>query len=403
MSEEWRQDFPILGREVHGRPLVYLDNAASTHKPAAVLEAIERFYSSEYSNVHRGLHKLSMEATRAFEEVRGKVQRFIGAASPDEIVFTTGTTAAINLVARSYGDGFIGEGDEILITEMEHHANIVPWQMLCQRSGARLVVAPIDDSGELLVEEFENKLGSATKLLAVTHTSNVLGTRNPLRRMIDAAHRHGVPVLVDGAQAVGHESVDVRALDCDFFAFSGHKMFGPTGVGILYGRSKMLEKMPPFMGGGEMIRTVSFEQTTYREPPARFEAGTPPIAGAIGLGAAIDYLNTIGLNRIAEHDSETVLYAIERLKEIPGLRLVGTARNRAAIISFVLDGIHPHDAATVLDMQGVAVRAGHHCAQPLMSRFGIPATLRASFALYNRRREVDALVEGLGRVLEVLG
>jgi cysteine desulfurase/selenocysteine lyase len=403
VSEKWRKDFPILGRDVHGRRLVYLDNAASTHKPAAVVEAMERFYSSEYSNVHRGLHKLSMEATRAFEEARGKVQRFIGAATPDEIVFTNGTTAAINLVARTYGDSFIGEGDEILITEMEHHANIVPWQMLCRRTGARLVVAPIDDSGELIVEEFENRLGPDTKLAAVTHTSNVLGTRNPLRELIAAAHRRAVPVLVDGAQAVGHESVDVRMLDCDFFAFSGHKMFGPTGVGILYGRSNLLEKMPPFLGGGEMIRSVSFEQTTYREPPARFEAGTPPIAGAIGLGAAIDYLDAVGLDRIAAHDSETVRYALDKLKAIPGLRLVGMARNRAAIISFVLEGIHPHDVATVLDMEGVAVRAGHHCAQPLMSRFGIPATLRASFALYNNRREVDALVEGLGRALEVLG
>jgi cysteine desulfurase/selenocysteine lyase len=403
LSAEWRNDFPILGREVHGRPLVYLDNAASTHKPAVVLQAMERFYSSEYSNVHRGLHRLSMEATRAFEEARRKVQRFIGADSPDEIVFTTGTTAAINLVARSYGDGFIGEGDEILITEMEHHANIVPWQMLCRRSGAKLVVAPIDDSGQLVLEELEDRLGPRTRLVAVTHTSNVLGTRNPLGEVIEAARRHGALVLVDGAQAVGHERIDLRTLDCDFFAFSGHKMFGPTGVGVLYGRSSLLEKMPPFLGGGEMIRSVSFEETTYREPPARFEAGTPPIAEAIGLGAAIDYMEGVGIDSIAAHDLRILEHALEKLAAVPGLQLVGTARERAAIVSFVLEGIHPHDAATVLDMEGVAVRAGHHCAQPLMARFGVPATLRASFALYNNREEVDALVNGLGRVREVLG
>jgi cysteine desulfurase/selenocysteine lyase len=402
LSEKWRSDFPILDREIRGRRMVYLDNAASTHKPTAVLEAMNSFYASGYSNVHRGLHMLSMEATRAFEESRAKVQHFIGAGSPDEIVFTSGATAAINLVAHSYGDSFIEEGQEILITEMEHHANIVPWQMLCHRKGARLVVAPIDDAGELIIEEFEKKLGPDTRLVAVTHTSNVLGTRNPLRELIEAAHGHGVPVLVDGAQAMGHESVDVRALDCDFFVFSGHKMFGPTGVGVLYGKARLLEEMPPFMGGGEMIRSVSFEGTTYRETPSRFEAGTPPIAEAIGLGAAIDYLEAIGLDRIAAHDSGTVEYAFEKLRAIPGLRLVGTAPSRAAIISFVLEGIHPHDAATVLDMEGVAVRAGHHCAQPLMSRYGIPATLRASFALYNNPPEVDALVAGLARVFEVL-
>jgi cysteine desulfurase/selenocysteine lyase len=398
-----RADFPILARTVRGKPLVYLDNAASTHKPRSVIEAVHRFYSSDYSNIQRGLHQLSVEATRAFEEARAKIQRFIGAGSPEEVIFTSGTTAAINLVAHSFGSRFVGQGDEIVITEMEHHANIVPWQMLCERTGAKLRAAPMNEAGELLLAEYERLLGPRTKLVAVTHTSNALGTRNPLRQIISRAHQENIPVLVDGAQAVAHQNIDVRALDCDFFAFSGHKMFGPTGIGVLYGKSDWLERMPPFLGGGEMISSVTLEQTTYRKPPQRFEAGTPDIAGAIGLGAAVDYLEAIGMERIAAYDAELLEYATGALQAIPGLHLIGRAGDKSAIISFVLEGVHPHDAATVLDLEGVAVRAGHHCAQPLMTRLGLPATVRASLAFYNTREEVDALVAGVRRVFEVFG
>jgi len=398
-----RADFPILERLVRGKPLVYLDNAASTQKPRRVIEAVNRFYSSDYSNIQRGLHQLSVEATRSFEEARAKIQRFIGAGSPEEIVFTSGTTAAINLVARSFGDRFVGRGDDIVITEMEHHANIVPWQLLCERTGAKLRAVSMNDAGELQLEEYERLLGPHTRLVALTHTSNALGTRNPLRQVIDMAHEKNIPVLVDGAQAVAHEKIDLRSLDCDFFAFSGHKMFGPTGIGVLYGKSEWLEKMPPFLGGGEMIRTVTLEQSTYRKPPQRFEAGTPNIAGAIGLGAAVDYLDAIGMERIAARDAELLEQATVLLQAIPGLHLIGRAAERSAIISFVLEGIHPHDAATVLDLEGVAVRAGHHCAQPVMKRFGLPATVRASLAFYNNSEEVQALAAGVRRVFEVFG
>jgi cysteine desulfurase/selenocysteine lyase len=398
-----RADFPILERKVRGKPLVYLDNAASTQKPLAVIEAVRRFYSSDYSNIQRGLHQLSVEATRRFEQARTKIQRFIGASTPEEIIFTSGTTAAINLVAHSFGERYIGAGDEIIITEMEHHANIVPWQLLCERTGAKLRAIPMSDSGELLLEEYERLLGRRTRLVAITHTSNALGTHNPLGRVIEMAHRRQVPVLVDGAQAMAHGKIDVLSLDCDFFAFSGHKMFGPTGIGVLYGKRDQLENMPPFMGGGEMISSVTLERTTYREPPHRFEAGTPDIAGAIGLGAAVDYLEAFGMERIAAHDAELLEYATGLLSSIPGLRLIGTAPERSAIISFVLEGIHPHDAATVLDLEGIAIRAGHHCAQPVMARFGLPATIRASLAFYNTSEEADALAAGVRRVFEVFG
>jgi len=398
-----REDFPILGRRVHSKPLVYLDNAASTHKPRAVIDAVGRYYLTHYSNVHRGLHKLSSESTEAFEAARSKIQRFIGARDRNEIVFTSGTTGSINLVAHSFGGRFVGEGDEILITQMEHHSNIVPWQLLCERTGARLRFVPLDDSGELILEKYEELLGPRTRLVALSHTSNALGTRNPLGHVIRVAHERGVPVLVDGAQAVAHEKIDVAAMGCDFFAFSGHKMFAPTGVGVLYGRGELLEKMPPFLGGGEMIRSVTLEKTTYKDPPYRFEAGTPDIAGAIGLGFAVDYLESVGMDRIATHDDELLDYATRRLAEIPRLRLIGTARDKSSIVSFVLDDIHPHDVGTIIDLEGVAVRAGHHCAQPVMERYDVPATVRASLACYNTREDVDALVGGIHRVIEVLG
>jgi len=398
-----REDFPILGRRVHSKPLVYLDNAASTQKPRLVIDAVARYYSAHYSNVHRGLHKLSAESTEAFEAARGKIQRFVGARDRNEIVFTSGTTASINLVAHSFGQRFVGAGDEILITEMEHHSNIVPWRLLCERTGARLRFVPLDDSGELILEKYDELLGPRTKLVAVTHTSNALGTRNPLEHIVRLAHDRGVPVLVDGAQAMAHEKVDLSALGCDFFAFSGHKMFGPTGVGVLYGRSELLEQMPPFLGGGEMIRAVTLEKTTYKDPPYRFEAGTPDIAGAIGLGFAVDYLESVGMDRIAAHDDELLDYATRRLVEIPRLRLIGTARDKSSIVSFVLHEIHPHDVGTVIDLEGVAVRAGHHCAQPVMERFEVSSTVRASLACYNTREDVDALVAGIHRVIEVLG
>jgi cysteine desulfurase/selenocysteine lyase len=398
-----REEFPILARKVHGKPLVYLDNAASTQKPTAVIDAVEWYYKSHYSNVHRGLHKLSSEATEAFDAARSKIQRFIGARNKNEIVFTSGTTGSINLVAHSFGARFVGADDEILITHMEHHSNIVPWQLLCERTGARLRVAPINDAGELILDEYDKLLGPRTKLVAVVHTSNALGTRNPLEHVIRTAHDAGIPVLVDGAQAVAHENVDVAEMDCDFFAFSGHKMFAPTGIGVLYGKSEWLEQMPPFLGGGEMIRSVTLEKSTFKAPPIRFEAGTPDIAGAIGIGAAADWLESIGLDRIAAHDDELLDYTTRRLVEIPRVRLIGTAGDKSSIVSFVLDDIHPHDVGTVIDLEGVAVRAGHHCAQPVMDRFGVPATVRASLACYNTPEDVDALVAGIHRVIEVLG
>ncbi len=396
-----RRDFPLLGRRVHGKPLVYLDNAATTQKPRRVLEALDRYYTTECSNVHRGLHELSANATAEFEQARAKIQRLINARAQREVIFVRGTTEAINLVATSYGGGHVGPDDEVLITAMEHHSNIVPWQMLCERSGARLRVAPINDRGELLLDEFEQLLGPRTRIVAAVHVSNVLGTRNPVRRMVELAHARGIPVLLDGAQAMAHERVDVQQLECDFYAFSSHKMFGPTGVGVLYGRAELLEAMPPYQGGGDMIRTVTFEKTTYNELPFRFEAGTPNIAGAIGLGAAIDYLESVGYDEIAAYERELLSHATATLGEIPGVRLIGTAQDKVAVISFVMEGIHPHDIATVLDLEGVAVRAGHHCSQPLMERFGVPATARASLALYNTIEEIDALAAGLHRVREV--
>ncbi len=392
-----RKDFPILSQRVHGHRLVYLDNAASAQKPQAVIEAIRRFYSSDYANIHRGVHALSERATRLYEEGRVQVQRFLGAADAREIVFTRGTTEGINLVAQTWGRKNIGAGDEILITALEHHSNIVPWQMLCEERGARLRVAPVNERGE--VEKFE--FSERTKLLAMAHISNVLGTIVPVREAAAAAHARGITVLVDGAQAAPHMKVDVRELDCDFYVFSGHKLYGPTGIGVLYGKSALLEAMPPYQGGGDMIRSVTFEKTTYNAPPYKFEAGTPDIAGVIGLAAAIDYVNEIGIDNIDAYEQELLGYATRELEKIDGLRIIGTARHKAAVISFVLEGIHPHDAGTILDRYGVAVRTGHHCAQPLMERFGVPATTRASFAFYNTPEDVDALVSAIHKAKEM--
>jgi cysteine desulfurase/selenocysteine lyase len=396
-----RQEFPALEQQVHGRPLVYLDSAASAQKPRAVLDEMARFYSRDYANVHRGVYELSQRATAAFEAAREKVRRFLGAAEAREIVFVRGTTEAINLVASSFGRKQVGEGDEVLVTHMEHHSNIVPWQLLCQEKGARLRVVPVDDRGELRMEELEKLLTPRTRIAAVTHVSNALGTVNPVREIARLAHAQGIPLLVDGAQAVPHGRVDVRELGCDFYAFSGHKLFGPTGVGVLYGRAEHLEAMPPWQGGGEMILEVRFEKTTFQGIPHRFEAGTPDIAGAVGLGAAIDWLSALDREAVAAHERDLLEYGSEALASVPGLRLIGTAREKATVLSFVLEGIHPHDVGTVLDREGVAVRTGHHCAQPLMERFGVPATARASIALYNTRDDLDALVRGLHQVREV--
>jgi cysteine desulfurase/selenocysteine lyase len=390
-----RADFPILTQQVHGVPLVYLDNAATTQKPQAVIAALDRYYREYNSNIHRGVHTLSEVATQAYEDARSKVRNFINAASTKEIIFTSGTTESINLVAQSWGRTNLNAGDEIIISAMEHHSNIVPWQILCEQTGAVLKVIPINDAGEVIFEQFETLLGPRTKLVAIVHISNALGTINPIRQMIELAHQQNVPVLVDGAQAVAHCAVDVQALDCDFYCFSGHKLFGPTGTGVLYGKQKLLETMPPWKGGGDMIRTVTFEKTTYNDLPYKFEAGTPHIAGVIGLGAAVDYVNSIGLASIAQHESELLDYATTAASSIRGLRLIGTAREKAGILSFVLDKIHPHDLGTILDQAGIAIRTGHHCAMPVMDRFAIPATARASFALYNTITEIDQLVEGI--------
>jgi cysteine desulfurase/selenocysteine lyase len=398
-----RRDFPILGEKVHGHDLVYLDNAASSQKPIAVIDAERDLYSHYYSNIHRGVHWLSERSTKAYEDARKKVQRFVNARECREIIFVRGSTEGINLVAQTYGRRHVGAGDEVLITAMEHHSNIVPWQMLCEDKGARLRVAPINDRGELIGEEFDKLLGEKTKIVALSHVSNSLGTINPVGELIAMAHRRGIPVLVDGAQAAPHMAIDVVALDCDFYVFSSHKVYGPTGVGVLYGKAMLLEAMPPYQGGGDMISSVTFEKTTYNVIPYKFEAGTPHIAGVIGLGAAIDYVGTIGLAGIAAHETDLLDYATERLTCVPGLRIIGTAREKAAVISFVLDGIHPHDVGTVLDQEGIAVRTGHHCAQPVMDRFGVPATARASFSFYNTREEVDALLNGLQKVREVFG
>jgi cysteine desulfurase / selenocysteine lyase len=386
-----RADFPILERRVHGKPLVYLDNAATTQKPRRVIERLARYYAEENANIHRGVHQLSVEATDAYAAAREQVRRFLNAAEAREIVFVRGATEAINLVAATFGRGQIGAGDEVVISEMEHHSNIVPWQMLCEEKGARLRVVPISDAGELRLDDYERLLGPRTRLVAVSHVSNALGTINPVAAIVRLAHTRGIPVLVDGAQAVAHLPVDVQAIGCDFYAFSGHKVFGPTGIGVLYGRAALLEAMPPYQGGGDMIRSVTFERTSYNEVPHKFEAGTPHIAGAVGLAAAIDYVTALGLERVAAHEAQLLAYGTESLSQIPGLRLIGTASRKAGIISFVLDEVHPHDIGTILDRQGVAIRAGHHCCQPLMGRLGVPATARASFALYNTREEIDRL------------
>jgi cysteine desulfurase / selenocysteine lyase len=397
-----REDFPILHRSVHGKPLVYLDNAATSQKPQCVIDGEARYYAELNANIHRGVHALSQQATDAYEAARNTVRRFINAARREEIVFVRGTTEAINLVAASWGQR-LQPGDEILITEMEHHSNIVPWQLLCERSGAVLRVAPIDDAGELMPDEFERLLGPRTRLVAVTHLSNALGTINAVKRIIDLAHAKGAAVLIDGAQAAPHLEIDVQALDCDFYAFSGHKLYGPTGVGVLYGKAALLEAMPPYQGGGDMIREVTFAKTTFNDLPYKFEAGTPHIAGVIGLGTAIDYVSAIGFDAIAAHEHQLLAYATEQARAVSGLRLIGTARDKASILSFVLDGVHPHDVGTILDGEGVAVRTGHHCAMPVMEHFHVPATVRASFALYNTRAEVDALLRAVRKVQEVFG
>jgi cysteine desulfurase/selenocysteine lyase len=393
-----RRDFPALHQKVHGKALVYLDNAATTQKPKAVLSAMSRFYEFDCANVHRAVHVLSARATKDYEAARTRVKDFIHARSEGEIVFVRGTTEAINLVMNSFARPRVRSGSEVLISALEHHSNIVPWQLLAEYTGARLVVAPINDDGELMLEEFEQRLGPQTVLVAVAHVSNALGTVMPVQEIVRMAHARGVPVLVDGAQAVAHMRVDVRELDCDFYAFSGHKVFGPTGIGVLYGREELLNEMPPYQGGGDMIRSVTFEKTTYNELPYKFEAGTPHIAGAIGLGAALAYVSRLGLDRIAAHERELTGYGTQLLHGIPGLRLVGTAREKTSVLSFVLDGVHPHDVGTVLDRDGIAVRTGHHCAQPVMDRFGLAATTRASLAFYNTKAELDALAGGIHRV-----
>jgi cysteine desulfurase/selenocysteine lyase len=399
--ETIRRAFPILGRHVHGRPLVYLDNASTTQKPRAVVDRMVRFYSEENANVHRGLHRLSQLATDAYEDARETIRRFINAPQARDIVFTRGTTEAINLVARAYGGTHVKANDEILISALEHHSNIVPWQILCDERGARLRVIPVSESGELEVDACQRMLTDRTRLVAIAHVSNALGTINPVDRIIALAHSRGIPVLVDGAQAVAHIPVDVQALGADFYVFSGHKMFGPTGIGVLYGRSALLDAMPPYQSGGDMITSVSFEKTTYQPPPHRFEAGTPAIAQAVGLAAAVRFIDGVGLDAVAQLEHGLLEHATAALSAIRRLRIVGTASQKAGIISFVLDGVHPHDVASILDGEGVAVRAGHHCCQPLMARLSLPATVRASFALYTTRTEIDALVAALDKVVEI--
>ncbi len=398
-----RRDFPILQTTVHGKPLVYLDNAATSQKPQAVLDALARYYAETNANVHRGLYQLSEASTRAYDAARHKVRDFIRARLKCEIIFTRGTTEGINLVAQTYGRQHVKAGDEILITHMEHHSNIVPWQVLCEEKGARLRVAPITDTGELDVQAFQRMLTGRTKLVAVTYVSNALGSVNPVKELIGMAHARGVPVLVDGAQAVPHLAIDVLELGCDFFVFSGHKVFGPTGIGVLYGRAELLEEMPPYQTGGDMILSVRFDKTIFNSLPHKFEAGTPNIAGAIGLGAAIDYLNHVGMDRIAAHEAELLQYGTEVLHSIDGVRILGNAAHKASVLSFVMDAAHPHDIGQMLDGEGIAIRAGHHCAQPLMERFDVPATARASLAFYNTREELDALGKALERVHEVFG
>jgi cysteine desulfurase / selenocysteine lyase len=398
-----RAEFPILARRVHGKPLVYLDNAATTQKPRAVLDALDRFYRASNANVHRGVHLLSAESTRLMEDARAEVARFLGAARVDEVVFVRGTTEAINLVAQSFARPRLAPGDEILVTAMEHHSNLVPWQLVARATGARVVAAPFSDAGVLDVEAFERLLSPRTKIAAVGHVSNALGTVHPVADLCRLAHARGVPVLVDGAQGAAHLLADVQALECDFYAFSGHKVYGPTGIGALWGRRDLLAAMEPWQGGGEMIRRVTLAESTYADPPARFEAGTPDVAGAVGLGAALAWLASLPATAVRAHEDALLARATERVGALPGVRLVGTAPHKAGVLSFVVDGVHPHDVGTVLDLDGVAVRTGHHCAQPVMDRYGLPATVRASFALYNTAAEVDALAASLERVREVFG
>jgi len=401
--ERVRRDFPILDRTVNGRPLVYLDSGASSQRPIAVLRAVEEYETHSHANIHRGVHALSQAATEAFEGARERVRRFINARSTKEIIFVRGTTEAINLVAQSFARPRFKAGDEIIVTALEHHANIVPWQMVCEQTGCTLKVAPINKRGELLFEEYLKLLSPRTKLVAIAHVSNALGSILPVKRIVEAAHAQGAVVLVDGAQAVPHSHVDVRALGCDFYAFSGHKLYGPTGIGVLYGREELLQSMPPWQGGGDMILTVSFEKTTYNDLPAKFEAGTPNISGAIGLAAAMDYVESLGLDAIAAHEHRLVELATAELQKIPGIQIIGTAANKASIVSFTLDGVHPHDLGTILDHDGVAVRTGHHCAMPLMTFLGLPATARASFGVYNTEQDVASLVAALGKAREVFG
>lgn len=396
-----REDFPILDQMVNGKPLIYLDNAATTQKPQVVIDALVNYYTSDNSNVHRGVHTLSQRATEDFDIGRSKARQFLNAGSDQEIIFVKGTTDGINLVAQSYARPNLGEGDDIIISTMEHHSNIIPWQVLCQEKGAHLRVIPISDAGELLIDEYEKLLTPRTKLVAITHVSNVLGTVNPIEQIVEIAHNRGVPVLVDGAQAVPHMAVDVQKLGCDFYVFSGHKIYGPTGIGVLYGKSELLEAMPPYQLGSEMIKSVTFEHTIYNDLPFKFEPGTPHIAGVIGMGAAIDYLNGIGMDRIDAYEHDLLEYGMECLSGIDGVQLIGTAPGKSSVMSFVMDSAHPHDIGTILDTEGVAVRTGHHCAQPLMHRFGVPATARASLSFYNTKDEIDLLVKAIDRVIEV--
>jgi cysteine desulfurase / selenocysteine lyase len=400
-GNEIRQDFPIFQQPVQGKPLIYLDNAATTQKPRAVMDAITRFYTQECASVHRSAYFLGEQATESFENARRKVCHFIHAASPREVVFVRGATEAINLVCQTYGRVHVEAGDEILVSAMEHHSNIVPWQMLCEEKSASLCVVPISPAGEIILEQYEKLLGPKTRLVAVTHVSNALGTVNPVKEIVRLAHRHNVPVLVDGAQSVPHMPVDVQALDCDFFVFSGHKMYGPTGIGILYGKEKLLDAMPPYQGGGDMIRSVTFEKTLYSELPYKFEAGTPNVAGSIGLGAAIDYLESIGMDTISAYEQDLIGYSTQALETVEHLRIIGKAEEKAGVISFVIDSVHPHDIGTILDKEGIAIRTGHHCAQPVMDFFQIPSTARISFGLYNTRADIAALIGGLKKVKKV--
>jgi cysteine desulfurase/selenocysteine lyase len=399
--EKIREDFPVLKQTIHGKPLVYLDSAATAQKPTVVVDAIRKFHEVDCANIHRGVHELSQRSTAAYEETRVTARHFLNSKTTNELIFVRGTTEGINLVASSWGRKNVKEGDEIIISAMEHHSNIVPWQMLCEEKGATLRVIPMNDRGELILEEYQKLLNPRTRMVAVAHVSNALGTINPVKQIIEMAHKAGAVVLIDGAQAAPHITVDVQDLDADFYTLSGHKVVGPTGIGILYGKAALLNAMPPYQGGGDMIKVVTFEKTTYADLPYKFEAGTPNIAGGIGLGAAFDYLNHIGLDKIAAYEHELLLYGTEALSRIPGLRIIGTAREKAAVLSFVMEGIHPHDIGTVLDRQGIAVRTGHHCAQPVMDWFHVPATTRASLAFYNTAAEIDALVAGLGKVKEI--